>query len=181
MSNAPDARASATLAGVKLLALDVDGVLTDGRIVYGADGPADELMTFHVRDGIGLRWLIEAGISVVWITGRGCAATRARAKELGIARLVERSGPKGAVLAQIQAELGFSTSQTLVMGDDLPDLSMRTRAGCFAAPADADAQVRERADVVTHAGGGRGAVRELCELVLRAQGRWASIVESALR
>lgn len=181
MSNAPDERALATLAGVKLVALDVDGVLTDGRIVYGADGPADELMTFHVRDGIGLRWLIDAGIVVVWITGRGCAATRARAKELGIARLVERSGPKGAVLAQIQAELGLSIAQTLVMGDDVPDLPMRARAGCFAAPADAIDDVQARADFVTRAGGGRGAVRELCELVLRAQGRWTPVVDAALR
>lgn len=179
MSTAPDpARA---LAAVKLVALDVDGVLTDGRIVYGPGGVDDEQMTFHVRDGIGLRWLADAGIAIAWITGRGCAATRSRAKELGITRLIERAGPKGEVLSRVQRELGVSRDATLAMGDDLPDLSMRGACALFVAPADAVEEVRARADLVLRAGGGRGAVRELCEAVLRAQGRWDAIVDAAAR
>lgn len=175
------AEISAGLAAVKLVALDVDGVLTDGRIVYGKGGVDDEQMTFHVRDGIGLRWLADAGIAVAWITGRGCAATRSRAAELGITRLVERAGPKGEELARVQRELGCERSATLAMGDDLPDLPMRGACALFVAPADAEAEVRARADLVTAAGGGRGAVRELCELLLRAQGRWSALVDAAAR
>ena len=163
------------LAEVRLLALDVDGVLTDGGVVYGERG---ELQRFHVRDGQGLVWLADAGVALAWITGRGCAATERRARELG-ATLVARAGPKEEALKGVQAELGVAPEHTLSMGDDLGDLGLARRSALFAAPADARPEVRRKAQIVTGAGGGAGAVREVCELILAAQGRWRPIVDAA--
>ncbi|MBI5363522.1 MAG: HAD hydrolase family protein [Planctomycetes bacterium] len=175
------APAWAKLARIELVALDVDGVLTDGRIVYGYQGPHDELMHFHVQDGLALRWLKKEGLRVVWITGRGCAATRARAKELEADELVERSAHKGTDLRALQQRFGVARENTLAMGDDLPDLALRGDCALFAAPANACDDVKERADHVTRAIGGHGAVREVCEALLRARGRWSAIVDAALR
>lgn len=162
----------AVLAGIRLLALDVDGVLTDGRVVYGEDG---ELQAFDVKDGLGLTWLRERDVGVAWISGRGCGATRRRARELGVRELHLGVGRKDAVLAEIQERLGIPREATAAMGDDLPDLALAGRAALFCAPADAVAAVRERAQLVTEARGGRGAVRELCEHLLRARGELAGI------
>ena len=173
-----DPEAVGVLAGARLLALDVDGTLTDGGVVYATypgAGDCSELQAFHVHDGQGLAWLKRADVAVAWITGRGCAATRRRAKELGVARLVERAGPKDEALAEVQKQLGIPPEQTLAMGDDLPDLLLGRRAAFFAAPADARAEVRAAADLVTGARGGRGAVRELVEAILAAKGLWPSI------
>ena len=158
------------LASVRLVALDVDGVLTDGSIVYDAER---ELQRFHVHDGAGLRWLVEAGVELAWISGRGCDATRRRAEELGVKELHLRSGPKDAVLADVQSRLGVDPSETLAMGDDWPDLALASRAGFFACPADARPEVRARADWVTRAEGGHGAVRELADEILKAKGVFA--------
>ncbi len=155
------------LARVRLIALDVDGVLTDGRVIYGED---DEVQRFDVQDGQGLAWLRECGIVVTWISGRGCNATRRRAEELGIAELHLGSGPKNEVLADVQKRVGVSIEETAAMGDDLPDLRLAERAAVFCAPANARPEVRARAHLVTEASGGRGAVRELTEHVLRARG-----------
>lgn len=177
---APDADL-ATLADVELLALDVDGVLTDGRVVYG--GSELELQRFSVADGLGLRLLLREGVRVVWITGRGCAATERRAAELDITELcvdVARDG-KAAVLERIQERLGIGVAATAAMGDDLPDLGLAARSAFFACPADAREIVRSRAALVTHARGGEGAVRELAEHVLRAKGHWERIVGDHLR
>ena len=130
---------AARLARVRLLALDVDGVLTDGRIAPGPAGPGDERPAFDVQDGIALRWIQEGGIVVAWISGRGSPAVSFRARELGVAELHLRSVSKRETLREIQ----------------------------------------ERADLVTESRGGRGAVRDLCERILRAQGRWQSIVDAA--
>jgi 3-deoxy-D-manno-octulosonate 8-phosphate phosphatase (KDO 8-P phosphatase) len=172
---------TARLARVRLLALDVDGVLTDGKIVYGEAGPADERLAFDVQDGIALRWLQEAGIAVAWISGRGSPALMHRARELGILEVHLRAVSKRETLREMQVRLGIAPEETAAMGDDLPDLGLRSRSGFFAAPANARPEVRERADVVTGASGGRGAVRELCERLLRAQGRWQAIVDAAER
>jgi 3-deoxy-D-manno-octulosonate 8-phosphate phosphatase (KDO 8-P phosphatase) len=171
----------ARLARVKLLALDVDGVLTDGRIALGPAGPGDERPAFDVQDGIGLRWIQEAGVAVAWISGRGSPAVTFRARELGIAEVHLRAASKREVLREIQERLGIPPDRTAAMGDDLPDLGMRARCGFFAAPANARPEIRERADLVTESSGGRGAVRELCERILRAQGRWPSILDAAQR
>lgn len=168
----PDEGARARLAGVRLLALDVDGVLTDGRVTYVGE---HESQSFWVQDGQGLVWLRKAGVRLAWISGRGCEATERRARELGVDELHLRSGPKDQVLGEVQARLGVAPAETAAMGDDLPDLGLAERAGFFAAPANARSEVRARADLVTRASGGAGAVRELVEHILRAQGRWDDV------
>lgn len=157
----------ARLAPVRLVALDVDGVLTDGAVVYAG---AREVQRFHVHDGTGLRWLLEAGLALAWISGRGCAATERRARELGVHELHLRAGPKDGVLAEVQQRLGIPPEHTLAMGDDWPDLGLAARAAVFACPADARPEIRRRAAWITRAGGGQGAVRELAEGLLAAQG-----------
>ena len=173
----PDPR----LAGVRLIALDVDGVLTDGSINYDADGCPGELQRFNVRDGAAFAWLRDAGVQVAWITGRGCPATHTRARELGVDELHIEVRDKAAVLADVQQRLDISPEETVAMGDDLPDLALAAGSGFFAAPSDACHEVRERADLITHAAGGRGAVRELAEAVLRARGEWDAVLRRYAR
>lgn len=157
------------LARIRLAVFDVDGTLTDGRVTYVG---TEELQTFCVRDGYALARLARAGIAQVWITGRGCAATERRAEELGVTRLITGAGEKASVLADIQADLGFAPEETLAMGDDLPDLAMRSGAAVFAAPADAAPEVRAQADLIAEACGGAGAAREVCRRLLMARGAW---------
>ncbi|MDP6538021.1 MAG: phosphatase [Planctomycetota bacterium] len=166
----------ATLARARLLVLDVDGTLTDGKVVYTAE---HEEQRFCIRDGQGLAWLRAEGLVSAWITGRGCEATRRRAADCGVEHLFTRCGPKGPVLERLQAELGITPAETVAMGDDLPDLALAERAAFFAVPADAREALRERADLVCAARGGDGAVRELAEHILRARGRWAAILEAS--
>ena len=163
------------LATVRLLALDVDGTLTDGRVVHSDAG---ELQAFDVHDGQGLVWLRRAEIEVAWISGRGCAATRTRAGELGIRELHLAAGPKAEVLREIQERLSIGVDQTASMGDDQPDLGLAARSAFFAAPANARPEVRAAADLTTVAAGGAGAVRELVEAILSAQGRWPGIADA---
>lgn len=174
-----DPPAHPTLAAARLVAFDVDGTLTDGRVVYTEHDR--ETQAFDVRDGQGLVWLIRSEIEVVWITGRGCRATMRRAGELGVREVVSRSGPKREKLAEVQERLGIGPEETVAMGDDLPDLAMQHVAGFFCAPADARPEVRAAADWVTPSAAGRGAARDLCEVILRARGRWQSIVDAARR
>ena len=162
------ASARAKLARVRLLALDVDGTLTDGRVTY--DDAGAETVSFSVQDGHGLVLLREAGVALAWISGRGSAGTERRARELGVRELHLKAGPKEAVLAEIQARLSIAVDETAAMGDDVPDLGLARRAGFFAAPADAHPEVRACAAFVTSAAGGRGAVRELADLLLEARG-----------
>jgi 3-deoxy-D-manno-octulosonate 8-phosphate phosphatase (KDO 8-P phosphatase) len=166
----------AVLAGARLLALDVDGCLTDGRVVLG---PWGEVQAFCVHDGQGLKFLQRSGVEVAWITGRGSQATELRAHELGVKELHMRVGPKQEVLEELRRRLGVGAEATLAMGDDLADLGLARASGFFCAPANARAEVRAAADLVTSAAGGAGAVRELCELVLRAKGVWQGLVEKA--
>lgn len=170
-----DEGAQECLKGARLVVLDVDGVLTDGRVVYTDHG---EEQRFHVHDGAGIVWLRRSEVKVAWISGRGCAATRRRAEELGIDRLVLEAGPKHEVLRALQQQWSIEPEQTVAMGDDLPDLGLASRAGFFAAPANACAEVRARADLVTQARGGEGCVRELAELILRANGGWQAVLDS---
>jgi len=163
------------LAEARLLALDVDGVLTDGGVLWVEDRQAQR---FDVKDGAGLVWLAREGVQVVWITGRGCEATRARARELG-AVLHEGVQDKAAVLARVRRDAGVPTEATVAMGDDLADLALARGAAVFIAPADAAPEVRVRADWVARARGGHGAVREVCAAMLAARGRWRAIVDGA--
>lgn len=154
-------------AAVRLLVLDVDGVLTDGRLYYGANG--EQLKTFHVHDGYGLRRLLDAGIGVAIISGRRSGAVAQRMSELGIERVHLGCGDKAPVLRQMMQDAGLDQSAVAVVADDVPDLPMMTAAGFSVAVADAQPAVRAAADWVTSRCGGRGAVREVCELLLAAK------------
>jgi 3-deoxy-D-manno-octulosonate 8-phosphate phosphatase (KDO 8-P phosphatase) len=167
--------ARALLARIRLLVLDVDGTLTDGRLYYSKDGEA--LKAFDVRDGHGLRLLaICGGVKLAVLTGRRADLIRVRCQELGIARVVERSRAKHEALAQLCEELGVPLSRTAFIGDDLNDLGALALAGLQACPADAASEVRSQVEAaggfVAAAGGGRGAVRELCEALLGATVGW---------
>jgi 3-deoxy-D-manno-octulosonate 8-phosphate phosphatase (KDO 8-P phosphatase) len=157
------------LRRARLLALDVDGTLTDGRVVYVG---AEELQAFCVHDGAGLAWLRGEGVLQTWITGRGSEPTRRRAAELGVEELHTGVRDKTATLADVQERLGIAPEETIAMGDDLADFGLAERAALLVAPADARPEVRERAGLVTRAAAGHGAVRELVETMLRVRGRW---------
>jgi len=150
---------------IKLLFVDVDGVLTDGRIVMNERG--EEISSFHVRDGLGLKMLMSVGIEVVIVTGRISGAVIHRAKELNIAHIYQGVADKGALCRQVIKERGVHRGETGSIGDDLPDLAMFRETGLAIAVADAAQEVREQAHVVTRAQGGCGAVREACEWILK--------------
>ena len=152
------------------LLLDVDGVLTDGRLVYGPDGEQEKV--FHVRDGLGLRLVQRSGIKVGIISGRESEALRVRADDLGIDWLVMERSDKGPAFAEFLAAQSVSPERVAYMGDDLVDLPILLRCGLAFAPSDAVEEVRERAHRVLSGRGGWGVVRELCELLLRARGEW---------
>ena len=156
------------LARMRLFVLDVDGTLTEGRIVY--DDQGRELQSFCVQDGHGLVMVRKAGVALAWITGRGSAATERRAKELQVVALACQSGPKAKVLRELQERLEIAPDETLAMGDDVTDFELAQHAGFFAAPANARPEVLELADYVCQATGGSGAVREVCDHILRARG-----------
>ena len=158
---------SAALAAIRLLACDVDGVLTDGRLRYGADGELDK--TFDVRDGHGLRRLLDAGVEVAWITARGGPAVELRARELGVRHVRTGRRDKGTALAELAAALAIEPAAIAYVGDDLIDLPALRAAGLAIAPADAQPEVRAQAAWVTRAAGGRGAVREVCDAILAAR------------
>jgi 3-deoxy-D-manno-octulosonate 8-phosphate phosphatase (KDO 8-P phosphatase) len=159
---------------IKLLLLDVDGVLTDGAVVMHADG--SESKGFHIRDGAAIVWAQRAGLSVGLLSARTSGATAHRAAQLAV-RIVEQGvKSKLTTYEQIVRDAKVQDAEVAYMGDDLLDLPVLSRVGLSAAPADAAAEVRERVDWVSSVGGGRGAVRELIELVLRAQRRWDEVV-----
>jgi 3-deoxy-D-manno-octulosonate 8-phosphate phosphatase (KDO 8-P phosphatase) len=163
------------LAAIELLVLDVDGVLTDGSIVYADDGT--ELKRFHVRDGSALKLWRSVGKRAAVISGRRSAAVGRRAAELGLSPVIQGVEKKSAALEAVLRETGMSASQACAVGDDLPDLPLMRRCGLAVAVADACPEVRADAHHVTAAPGGRGAVREVVEWVLTAQGHWATMVE----
>jgi len=162
------------LAAVQLLLLDCDGVLTDGGVTWSDDGV--ELKTFHIRDGLGIRSWQRAGGRTGIITGRSSRIVERRAAELGIEFVRQGVNDKLAVAEAIITQCGLSWEQTAFMGDDLPDLPVVARCGVGAAVADACVELRAAAAVVTSLPGGRGAVRELVEQMLRARGGWEAIV-----
>jgi 3-deoxy-D-manno-octulosonate 8-phosphate phosphatase (KDO 8-P phosphatase) len=153
---------------IRLLVLDVDGVLTDGRLYLSADG--EELKVFHVRDGSGLVAIQRAGVTVAIISGRDSAAVTRRARELGIQHVHQGVSDKGAELERLLAELGVAPEETACVGDDTPDAPMLRRAGLAIGVADAHAALLASAHWVTQSNGGQGAVREVCDLLLSARG-----------
>lgn len=158
------------LKGIRLLLLDVDGVLTDGSIIYNDDG--SETKSFHVRDGLGIRMLLDAGIQVAIVTGRASQALRHRCRNLGIDEVFDGVSDKGALLDRIGERTGIPPEETAFVGDDLPDLSLMRRVGVSIAVADAHPAVCEAADMATSRPGGKGAVREVCEAILQSRGDW---------
>jgi 3-deoxy-D-manno-octulosonate 8-phosphate phosphatase (KDO 8-P phosphatase) len=157
---------SATLAGIRLVAFDVDGVFTDGRFYLSDNGV--ESKAFHTQDGFGIRQLINAGIEVAVISGRRSGAVERRMAELGVTHVVQGCRDKVAALDDILATLRLTSEQCAFVGDDIPDLPLLQAVGFSIAVANAVPQVREHCDYTTSAAGGAGAVREVCELVLGA-------------
>ena len=170
--------ANPALQGICLLALDVDGVLTDGSINMGAQG--ELFKSFYAQDGLGISVALRSGLQIAIITGRKSEIIHRRAQELGIQMVQEGVKDKYLALEQLQNQLGLSRGQVAYMGDDLNDLPAFRAAGVTFAPADAVEEVREAASFVTEAAGGRGAVREAIAMILRAQNKWQQIVNAYL-
>ena len=164
---------------IKLLFLDVDGVMTDGCITMNEQG--EETKTFNVKDGLGLKMLRSSGVEVVIVTGRRSQALARRAKELGIEDVYQGVQDKKTLCRQLKGAKGLKRDQVCSLGDDLPDLAMFAESGLRIAVADAVKDVRDTADFITKNKGGLGAVREVCELVLKCQGKWRDLLAGFTR
>ncbi|MFI4875989.1 MAG: KdsC family phosphatase [Blastopirellula sp. JB062] len=161
---------------IELIVSDVDGVLTNGGVWLDNEGI--EAKQYHIRDGLGVKVWRKAGYRFGIITGRNSQTVRLRSSELGIDVVRQGVEEKLSVAKDLLEQYGLSSDQLAYIGDDLPDLSVIRFCGLGVAVQDAAAEVREAAAYVTQAAGGQGAVRELVELILKAQGRWADIVRS---
>jgi 3-deoxy-D-manno-octulosonate 8-phosphate phosphatase (KDO 8-P phosphatase) len=162
-----NARKATPLAKIELLILDVDGVLTDGSLYFGARGEA--LKVFNVRDGHGIKLLLARGVNVAAVSGRRSAAVGARMRELGVAPLIQGCADKVGALQELCKRLGTGPLESACIVDDTPDLPLMSAVGFAAAVADAHPLVLAAAHWVAKAPGGRGAVRELCDALLRAR------------
>lgn len=158
------------MEGIRLLVLDVDGVLTDGRIYM--DDQGKETKAFHVRDGYGIRLLMGAGIDVAIITGRLSKSAGHRAADLGIKNIFQGVSDKKAVCMKLLEEKGLVMDQVCFIGDDLQDLPLLKVVGLPVTVSDGVKEVCEAAKYITEKNGGCGAVREVCELILKAQNAW---------
>ncbi|HET9106450.1 MAG TPA: HAD hydrolase family protein [Steroidobacteraceae bacterium] len=161
-----------TAAGVRLLVLDVDGVLTDGRLYYGTRG--ETLKVFHVRDGLGMKLLTAAGIAVAVISGRRSGMTVRRCRELGIRYVFQGVEDKLATFHRLRERLELASRVCACVGDDVPDVPLMREVGLAFAVADAHPEARSAAHVVTRLPGGKGAVREVCDYLLTARQRAAA-------
>jgi 3-deoxy-D-manno-octulosonate 8-phosphate phosphatase (KDO 8-P phosphatase) len=161
------------LADIRLLLLDVDGVMTDGGIIYDVNGV--ETKVFNVKDGHGIKMLQRYGIEVGIITGRTSLVVDVRAKELGIELLYQGALKKLESYCDVKRRTGLMDSQIAYMGDDVIDVPVMRRVVFAAAPADALAEARNVAHYVTSLAGGRGAVREVCDLILKGRGLWDEV------
>jgi len=166
---------TARLRRVKLLLCDVDGVLTDGSILIGEN---IELKNFHIQDGLGLGVLRKSGIRVGWISNRRSAATAQRAEELKVDFLIQERRSKVAVIEELLTQVKLSWNQVCYVGDDIVDQGALKRAGVAIAVANAVPEVIGEAHYVTGARGGSGAIREVCELILKAKDLWRDILTS---
>jgi len=162
------------LEAIRAVILDVDGVLTDGGVVLADDG--SELKRFHVWDGTAIKYLLRNDIQVAFLSGRESAAVARRAKELGVAHVRQGAKQKLPAYQELLDELGAADEAVCYVGDDLPDIPVMRRAGHAVAVANAREEVQAVADHVTHAPGGQGAVREVAERILKAQGKWATVL-----
>ena len=162
------------LERLRLLVLDVDGVLTDGSIWLGED---EEFKRFDVRDGSGIKFLLRFGVDVAILSGRSSVAVRRRAAELGVSECLQGCLRKLPAYLSLIERLGIDEEFVGCMGDDLHDLPLFNHCGVRFAVCDAVPEVKERADIVTESRGGCGAVREVAEIILKAKGKWRSLVE----
>lgn len=160
---------------IKLLLLDVDGVLTDGRIIYDSRGRDSKF--FDVHDGLGVYVLHKAGIKTILITAKSSKTIRPRAKDMRVAEVFADIFPKTAVLDKILKKYNVSSDEICFVGDDLVDLSLMKKVGLAVAVANASSEIKEAASFVTRGSGGRGAVREVAELILKSQGKWEDILK----
>jgi 3-deoxy-D-manno-octulosonate 8-phosphate phosphatase (KDO 8-P phosphatase) len=160
---------------IKLLVLDVDGVLTDGRIIYDFEGR--ELRFFDAQDGTGVRILFSAGIKTILATILPSRAIERRAKDMKVERVFQGIFPKIKILEEILREHDVKTEEICFVGDDLVDLGLMKSVGVPVAVANACEEIKKEASYVTQRTGGRGAVREIVELILRTQGKWDELVE----
>jgi 3-deoxy-D-manno-octulosonate 8-phosphate phosphatase (KDO 8-P phosphatase) len=164
---------------IRLLLLDVDGVLTDGRIVL--DEAGRELKFFNIKDGLGIKLLQQAGFKVGILSGRRSPAVRLRAKELGIRLIRQGVVDKREALEAVLRKEKFRAEQICFVGDDLVDLPVFYRVGLAVAVADSLEEVKAEAHYITRHPGGRGAVREVCDLILKAQGKWEAAAKKYLQ
>ena len=162
------------LSGIRLIAMDVDGVLTDGAIELVH--PEGESKRFHTLDGLGIQLAIHAGLLVAWISGRASALVERRATELGVHHLFQLAANKSAAIAELMGAYALTQANVAYVGDDLNDLPAFSLAGVKFAPAGAVAEIKALADFVTERPGGQGAVREVCDVILKAQGKWNDAV-----
>ena len=163
---------------IRLLLLDVDGVLTDGSVEI--DDRGSEAKRFYIRDGAALGWARREGLEIGFLSGRASGATTRRAEELGV-KIVAQEGPdKRDTYRRLVETGGFADDEVAYMGDDLLDLPVLGKAGLSGAPADAAEEVRRRVHWISAYKGGRGAVREFVEVILRARHRWSDIVDEYL-
>ena len=168
----------AAAARIRLILFDVDGVLTDGKILLHADGM--ESKRFDIKDGTAIVWALRLGITVGFLSARASASTAQRAAQLGVTLVHQGVSSKLETYDQIVDELLLEHEQVAYMGDDVLDLPVLGRAGLAAAPSDAVGDVRARAHWVSRARGGDGAARDLIELILKAQGKWDGLVAAYL-
>ena len=164
---------------IKVMLFDVDGVLTDGQLWYGPMGV--EVKAFHGFDGHGLKMLAESGVATGILTGRSSGAVASRAKELGVAHLMQGVEDKRAEWEKLLKRLSLSPEDTGYMGDDLVDLPVLIRCGFACAPREAPEDLRQRVHYIPSAAAGFGAVREVCETLMRAQGTLGGMLEKYLR
>ncbi|MFH0918584.1 MAG: HAD hydrolase family protein [Candidatus Omnitrophota bacterium] len=160
---------------VKLLLLDVDGVLTDGRIIYDSAGRDSKF--FNVHDGLGVYVLAKFAISTIIITAKGSKTIRPRAKDMRVAEVFADIFPKTLVLAKIIKKYGIQADEICFVGDDLVDLSLMRKIGLPIAVANACPEIKAAAVYVTASSGGRGAVREVAELILKSQDKWKDVLD----
>jgi 3-deoxy-D-manno-octulosonate 8-phosphate phosphatase (KDO 8-P phosphatase) len=159
---------------IKVLALDVDGILSDGRLIFSNNG--EETKAFDVRDGLGMKLVQESGVKLVIITGRNSNIVKQRMDSLGVDLVVQGREDKGIALAEACRTLGVQPSDCAYMGDDWPDLGALAMAGLAVTVPNAHHEVRRRVHLVTQASGGRGAVRELCDVILHAKGTYDELL-----
>lgn len=174
MTEATTPTAEQRLQNIRLIAMDVDGVLTDGGILLAPGQP--ETKRFHVADGLGIQLALNAGLAVAWISGRESEVVQMRAQELGVTHLYQNTPNKSVPLAELIGMYALTSANIAYIGDDLNDLPAFSLAGLKFAPSNAIPEIKALAEFVTERQGGQGAVREVCDMILKTQGKWNDAV-----